>query len=520
MSLAPVDIANRACQHCGVTRISTTLGFAEDSKQSGEIGSCYDQLRRAELRRNVWQFAIRKAALRPIDTTTMFLKPALWSSTTTYGFGAIISDAANFLWQSRAQDNINNAPGDSAAWEAYCGPLSAQPYDNTGTTGYYAGELVYETPGDGSYVVYMSLISGNSQDPRQPNTWISTTQYSKDQVVLFYSAWAIGTTYAAGNGVTLNGISYISLSAGNVGNSPDTSPTKWVALPIALAPGYYSATTAYTVGQFVTYLGLNYVCIAASTGNLPTNTSFWAPQQATTFYVSLIDFNLNQLPSSAPALWAVGTTYAAGNTVGASDGNIYSSIGSGNIGHDPALTTGFWTNTGVLNPWTTVDPFGKAATSWAQLSVALTDLQFSYPIGTGPVTQTATRNVFRLPANFLRKAPQDPKAGSVSFLGAPAGLAYSDWDLTGNYIVSREAFPIVLRFVADITDVNSMDDLFREGLAARIASEVVEALTQSTAKRGGIMAVYGKAIGEARLVNGIETGSIEPAEDDYLQCRA
>lgn len=517
MSLGPVDIANRSCQHCGVQRISTTQGFLEDSLQAGEISACYDQLRRAELRRNVWQFAIRKAALRPINTTTMFLKPALWASTTTYGFGAIVSDAANFLWQSRAQDNLNSAPGDSGNWEAYCGPLTVQPFDST--TAYFAGELVYETPGDGTYTVYMSLVSSNSQDPRQPNFWVSTTQYTKDQVVLFYPAWAVGTTYAAGNGVTLNGIAYISLAAGNVGNSPDAAPTKWVVLPVTPAPGYYNAATSYVIGQFVTYLGLNYVAIAAGIGNLPTNVSFWAPQQATTFYASLIDFNLNNSPGSAPTIWAAGTTYATGNSVGGSNGTIYTSIGNGNVGHDPVLTTGFWTNTGVLNPWTTVDPFGTGADSWLQLSVAIADLQFTYPLGSGPSLQTATRNVYRLPANFLRKAPQDPKAGSQSFLGAPTGISYDDWDLTGDYIVTREVFPIILRFVADITDVNSMDELFREGLAARIAFEVVERLTQSTAKRGGIMTAYSKAIGEARAVNGVETGPTEPEEDLYISCR-
>lgn len=514
----PVDIGNRACQHCGVTRVAD---FNEDSVTAGEISFSYDKLRRAELRRNVWQFAIRTAALRPITTGTMLLSPALWSSTTTYGFGAIVSDVANVPWQSRAQDNLNNAPGNSAAWEQYCGPLTVQPYDTTGTTGYFTGELVYETPGDGTYAVYMSMQSNNSQDPRTPSLWLFTTQYAKDQVVRYYIQWVPAfITFAAGNAVSYNGAVYVSLQAGNLGHQPDTSPTWWVAAPVTPAPGYYNAATAYTIGNFVTYLGLNYVCIAPSTGNLPTNTSFWAAQQLGTTYASLIDFNLNNDPSLAPALWAVGTTYAAGNKVGGSDGLIYSSIGSGNVGHNPTTTTGFWTNTGVLNPWTTVNPFGTANVQWVQLSVALTDLQIAYPLGSGPAAQTVTRNIYRLPANFLRRAPQDPKAGSTSFLGAPTGLMYDDWNLTNEYIVTREVFPIVLRFVADVADVSKFDDLFAECLAARIAFEVVERLTQSTAKRAGIMAAYKEARTSAILVNGVEVGATEPPEDDYISCRA
>ena len=40
-------------------------------------------------------------------------------------------------------------------------------------------------------------------------------------------------------------------------------------------PAAYSGATAYTVGSLVSYLGNNYYCILASTGNLPTNTTYW-----------------------------------------------------------------------------------------------------------------------------------------------------------------------------------------------------------------------------------------------------
>lgn len=37
----------------------------------------------------------------------------------------------------------------------------------------------------------------------------------------------------------------------------------------------YNAATSYIVGSMVSYLGSNYYCILASTGNLPTNTTYW-----------------------------------------------------------------------------------------------------------------------------------------------------------------------------------------------------------------------------------------------------
>ena len=39
--------------------------------------------------------------------------------------------------------------------------------------------------------------------------------------------------------------------------------------------GAYAGGTAYVVDDVVSYQGSSYVCILASTGNLPTNTTYW-----------------------------------------------------------------------------------------------------------------------------------------------------------------------------------------------------------------------------------------------------
>lgn len=43
-----------------------------------------------------------------------------------------------------------------------------------------------------------------------------------------------------------------------------------------LSKGTYNNATSYTVGDFVNYNGSSYACIQNSTGNLPTDTTFWA----------------------------------------------------------------------------------------------------------------------------------------------------------------------------------------------------------------------------------------------------
>lgn len=424
---SPVDIANRALQHCGSPRITD---FTEDSKQASETAFVYDMLRQAELRRNVWRFSTRRACLRPIDPTFILVQPTLWSSSTTYALGALVTDSTGVIWMSLVPDNLNQAPGGSTNgyWDVYFGPLAVPPWDTTGSTAYYSGELVYIAAGNGTASIYMSLLDGNSDDPQTPSAYSSTTTYMHDQVTQY------------------NNVSYR----------------------------------------------------------------------------SLIDLNLNNEPDLSPASWVSTTTYSSGQQVCGSNGEVYTSAVNNNTGNDPTLDNGSnWTATGNLCPWTTtLLDADTGSYNWRLINASWTNLlALIYPVGAGPTTQTFTKNVFRLPAGYLRKASQDPKAGSRSYLGAPSGNEYDDWEFEGDYITSRTAYPIVLRFVADITDVTKMDPMFCEGLAARIALEVCESLTQSDAKMKSIGGMYTKFMTEARMVNGIETGADEPPEDEFISCR-
>ena len=61
--------------------------------------------------------------------------------------------------------------------------------------------------------------------------------------------------------------------------------------------------------------------------------------------------------------------------------------------------------------------------------------------------------------------------------------------------------------------------MFCEGLAARIAEMVCKRLTGSGELTGQIAQAYKLFMGEARLKNGIESGTTEPYEDDYVTVR-
>lgn len=239
--LDSLDIANRAMQHVGQPRI---LDVTEDTKQNSEVAFCYDKVRRAELQRNSWVFAIRRAVLRAIDTNTLVLSPDDWSSTKTYQAGAIVADGNGQFWTSKISGNLNNDPngGDGDTWDSYFGPMTISLYDSSTT--YRPGELVYELGAVASeYTIYRSLQDANSDDPSTASAWDSTVTYFKDVLVSYSGsqwrsliqnninvtpaagplAWDSGATYSSGQQVTgSDQFIYTSAVNGNLGNDPTT----------------------------------------------------------------------------------------------------------------------------------------------------------------------------------------------------------------------------------------------------------------------------------------------------------
>lgn len=313
-------------------------------------------------------------------------------------------------------------------------------------------------------------------------------------MLLSPSLWASTTTYFVGSLVSdQTGQIWMSRIPNNLGNQPELS-TVWVEYFGPMTVMLFDPTTAYQSGELVYTAagdGTNrvYMSLQSANSDVPSAATAWdatvtyRQNQVVTFsavpYMSLVDLNLNQQPSTHPAQW--GTVFVGG---------------AGSIK---------WLQIGGAE-----FPFG----------VTLSTMNIQYPLTSGPSSQSSTLNAFRLPSGFLREAPQDPKAGSVSYLGASWGRAYTDWEYEGNYIISRQANSITLRFVADTVDVAAMDPMFCEGLGASMGLEACEGITGSTEKVKLIADFYKLKVGEARTVNGIETGSVEPPIDDYVACRA
>lgn len=252
-----------------------------------------------------------------------------------------------------------------------------------------------------------------------------------------------------------------------------------------------------------------------------------------------------------PAIWAVGTTYAAGAIVKDSAGVYWISMLGSNVGNTPgAVTSGlpsawqqyFGAVVGDLYSTSVTYNAGDIAYTgsevfyislangninnppasgapWLALSAASSSLVFiPEPVGAAITVNGKILNTFRLPNGFLRLASQDPKVASIPNLSTSGSIQFQDWSLSGGLLVST-ASPendviSPFRFVADVSDVTGFDPLFAEALSARIAYEICETLTQSNVKLQAIGASYQKFMRDARLINQIETGSTEPEESE------
>jgi hypothetical protein len=113
-------------------------------------------------------------------------------------------------------------------------------------------------------------------------------------------------------------------------------------------------------------------------------------------------------------------------------------------------------------------------------------------------------NQFSLPNDFLRLLRDDE-----------SGIAV-DYKVEGRFILSKNAAPLEIRYIADIDDPNFYDSLFVEAFASKLAFQCCEEITQSTSKQDRCRADYDDAIAEAKRIGAIEKEAVELPEDEWI----
>lgn len=111
---------------------------------------------------------------------------------------------------------------------------------------------------------------------------------------------------------------------------------------------------------------------------------------------------------------------------------------------------------------------------------------------------------YTLPPDFLRLHPD---------------ATVTDWQIEGGYILTDDGAPLDIIYVKRITDTSLFDALFVDALAARIAVELAEEITQSNTKKQIADKWYGDTIREAKRVNAVERISDEMPEDTWITAR-
>src|SRR5665213_1960624 len=238
-------------------------------------------------------------------------------------------------------------------------------------------------------------------------------------------------------------------------------------------PPTYSASTAYTVGQVSMYAGGSYansanypwiLQVPTSTGDLPDISPKWSH-----YFGPLVAdiFDSGQVYAAGeiaivPPVYAAGTTYPLNAIVIDGSNNMWVSLQASNIGHTPSTSPTYWTpwilpssgqpsttptivffsapsvflsisnNNGPVSPAVNVTTFPSASAYWTSVGGTVAQLTILWPLNVGPVTDTTTANLYRLPFGWLRPStiPLGNKQTSRPWLGALYGTTDSNADLT------------------------------------------------------------------------------------------
>lgn len=89
-----------------------------------------------------------------------------------------------------------------------------------------------------------------------------------------------------------------------------------------------------------------------------------------------------------------------------------------------------------------------------------------------------------------------------------------DWQIEGRKILTNDGNVLYLKYIADIEDVAQWDPSFYNVMAASLAVDLCEKLTQSNTKKQQLNKEYMDAVADARRTDAFESGP-EDAADDY-----
>lgn len=126
---------------------------------------------------------------------------------------------------------------------------------------------------------------------------------------------------------------------------------------------------------------------------------------------------------------------------------------------------------------------------------------------------------YQVPTDYLRLLTGGdliPLANLSDYVSTPSAL----YAVEGDRILTDVGAPLSIRYVARISDTSKFSASFAESLAARLAWECCDAITQSDSKQQLAERRYMIAMREARRANAFEGPTEAIADDTWMLARA
>ena len=93
------------------------------------------------------------------------------------------------------------------------------------------------------------------------------------------------------------------------------------------------------------------------------------------------------------------------------------------------------------------------------------------------------------------------------------------WEVESGKILTDRDSPIAIRYIWRETDPNKYDSLLVMAIAARLAFEAVERVTQSNTKKADLAKIFEKALADAKGVDAKEGSQVDFQEDPWIRSR-
>lgn len=213
--------------------------------------------------------AVASAGNLPTNTTYWTLLiygwnfQGAWSSATAYKIGETITHGG--IAYVAVQDSTNQNPDNNATyWSTVVQGLQFEgTYNNS--TAYQKNDLV--NYGSNTYIALTNTVGNLPTNGTYWNLLVGGWN--------FRSAWSSSTAYKVGDSVALGGTVYVAL-LDSTNQNPDANPTYWSTLVQGTQwESTYAGGTAYQKNDLVKYGNGVYIAKTNTSGNLPTDSTYW-----------------------------------------------------------------------------------------------------------------------------------------------------------------------------------------------------------------------------------------------------